>query len=207
MEALQQLLNTRTDIWRGRVQPPTPTVSTGQSALDQRLPGHGWPCGQLIELQPIHVGCGELSITWPLLARQTQRGQPVMLISPPLIPCPQAWAQAGIDLTRLWIVRTQSHSLWTAEHALQSGLCGVVMVWSNSTRLTTTHLRRLQLACEYGHAPCFLIDSDVNRPVTTFSALRLTIAPGPTVTLTHTRRAQPLKSNTLKLTPRTLSAS
>lgn len=205
MEALQQLLDTRTDIWRGRTQPPVSTVSTGQPALDECLPGHGWPCGQLTELQPTHAGCGEMSLIWPLLAQQTQKAQPVLLISPPLIPCPQAWAQAGIDLGHLWIVRSEHHSLWATEQALKSGLCGAVVVWPRTNRLTATCLRRLQLACEHGHAPCFLVDGDLNRPITTSSALRLKIAPGPVVTLMHTRHAQALTPHTLdlRLTART----
>ena len=206
MEALQHLLSTRTDIWRGRAQPPMPTVSTGQHVLDQHLPGHGWPCGQLIELQPVHVGCGELSIIWPMVACQTQQSQPVLLISPPLIPCPQAWKQAGVDLSHLWIVRSQDHSLWAAEHALKSGLCGAVVAWPHPKQLTTTRLRRLQLACEYGRAPCFLIDSDLTRPLTSSSALRLKIAPGPVVTLMHTRHAQASKPRTLDLGLNTLAA-
>ena len=50
--SLEQLLNKRQDIWRGRAaSPSTPRgVPTGFASLDALLPWRGWPPGALIEI-------------------------------------------------------------------------------------------------------------------------------------------------------------
>jgi len=181
MEALNQLLTERSDIWRGAKRPKPQAVSTGQPALDQWLPHHGWPCGQLIAFRPSHIGSGEFSILLPFLAKQTQQELPVLLISPPLIPCPQTLLQAGIDLKHLVVVRSINKQLWATEQALKSGLCGAIVVWPSSRLLSTVAMRRLQLACERGDAPVFLIAYKKVSGLSWPCALDLRIEPGPRI--------------------------
>lgn len=181
MNNLDQLLTTRQDIWRGTRRPQRKSVSTGCPTLDQRLPDQGWPCGQLIELCPNPLGSGELEILLPLIARQTQRTMPVMLITPPWIPCPQTLHNAGVDLEHCLILRGDKHALWATEQALKSGLCGAVIVWLSSQRVTEAAIRRLQLACENGPAPLFIVATQQAHSVLIKHAIKIFIEPGPTV--------------------------
>ncbi len=185
MEALDQLLTERRDIWLGTQRPTHPVISTGETELDRWLPTHGWPCSQLIELLTTPVGSGELQILLPMLAQQTQQAKPVMLISPPLIPCPQALIQAGVDLTHLIVIRSQKNALWAAEKALKSGLCGGLLIWPRTTEMSTVAIRRLQLAGEQGPAPVFLIHGHTQHSMAGRYAIRLKIEPGPKITLLY----------------------
>lgn len=185
MEALDQLLTQRRDIWLGTQRPAHAVISTGKTELDQWLPTHGWPCSQLIELLPTPLGSGELTILLPMLAQQTQHAKPVILISPPLIPCPQALIQAGVDLTHLVVIRSQKNTLWAAEKALKSGLCGTLVIWPKAKEMSAVAIRRLQLAGEQGPAPVFLIHGHTRHPVMGRYAIRLKIEPGPKITLLY----------------------
>ncbi len=180
---LDQLLRQRSDLWRGRKRPRGAVLSSGQARLDEWLPGGGWPCGRLTELLPSALGIGELSLLLPSLAAQTRQGRPLLLIAPPLIPCPQHLDRAGVDLQRLVIVRQAAQALWAAEQGLKSGLCGAVLVWHPRGRVQEKSIRRLQLAAEQGSAPLFVYYLPGQRPPVALASLRLAIQPGPELEL------------------------
>src|SRR6266436_1603564 len=100
----------RPDIWRGDSlsRTGTPTVACGFPELDTELPGGGWPAGALTEILPAHEGIGELRLLGPALAGLSQRGLRLVWIAPPHLPYAPALAAAGIDLTRLIVVRVAS---------------------------------------------------------------------------------------------------
>ena len=179
MKAINQLLSTRNDIWLGKKRPYRIALPTGCNDLDQQLPDHGWPCGQIIELLPTPLGSGELRLLLPLLAHQTQQAKPVMLVSPPWIPCPQAMRQSGLCLEHMVIVNAQSHLFWATEQVLKAGLCGAVILWLNTKDITATRMRRLQLACENGPAPLFVISSSQAHSQFIRSAIKIQVRPGP----------------------------
>ncbi len=178
-DPLGQLLATRRDLWRGR-EPAggTAVVSSGYRHLDRWLPGGGWPCGRIVELVPERLGVGDLHLLLPFLAERTHRGQPVILIAPPLIPCPQALQTAGLDLAHVVVVRRRTHALWAAEQCLKSGLCGALSIWPPE-RMQTRPLRRLQLAAEQGSAPLFIHYRPGQSPPPSLANLRLAIRSGP----------------------------
>ena len=65
--ALDELL-THPYIWRGRHAPrDIATLSSGHPALDEVLPGGGWPRTGLIEILAERRGTGELRLIVPLL--------------------------------------------------------------------------------------------------------------------------------------------
>ncbi len=193
--ALDQLLKERRDIWLGTQRPAEPVLSTGTTELDQWLPTHGWPCSQLIELLPTALGSGELQILLPVLAEQTQQAKPVLLIAPPLIPCPQGLIQAGVDLKHLIIVRSTNNTLWAAEKALKSGLCGTLIIWPNANEMSAVAIRRLQLAGEQGPAPVFLIHRYTHHSAAGRYAIRLKIEPGPKITLVSATNVEPINQD------------
>jgi len=185
--SLDQLLNTRTDLWRGRQGRAIDTVPSGRAALDACLPGGGWPCGKLIDLVPERIGSGEFELLLPVLAALTRNSQPVALVAPPLVPCPQALASAGLDLTRLLVIREPRHAFWSAEQCLKSGLVGALVVWPPAGTKQERPIRRLQLAAERGSAPVFLCHAPGDHPPPSLSMLRLAVRTGGEIEILRNR--------------------
>ena len=61
----------------------TPGVSTSFAVLDAFLPWHGWPTGAMTEIMTDTVGCGELSLLLPAMARLSQEKRPILCIGAP----------------------------------------------------------------------------------------------------------------------------
>ena len=155
---LPHVLSARADIWRGDQTPPAISavndggLSSGFAELDALLPGSGWPRGALTEIILPHEGVGALSLLMPALAKLSRARRWLAWVSPPHIPYAPALAYAGIDLSRVLLVRPKARTdgLWALEQTLRAGTCGAVMAWP-AANLTTTQLRRLQLAAEEGN--------------------------------------------------------
>lgn len=145
--ALDSLLDARR-LWRGQPHARAPSRQpTGFPLLDAALPSGGWPEAALSELLLPLDGIGELTLLWPTLARLTQAGGLVALIAPPYLPFPAAWANAGIKLDRLQLVRADARDVpWATEQCLRSAACAAVLCWPQQADDRT--LRRLQLAAE-----------------------------------------------------------
>ncbi len=180
---VDQLLGSRSDLWRGRRRPDSAVFASGRADLDAWLPGGGWPRGRLIELLPQRPGSGELELLLPLLAERSRQGWPLMLIAPPFVPGPQRLQQAGVRLDRLVVVRAAAQALWAGEQALKSGLCGAIVLWHPRGRVEARAVRRLQLAAGQGSAPLFLCYQPSQQAPPSLAALRLAIRPGPELEL------------------------
>jgi len=179
--SLNKLLSQRPDLWRGRRQPRGRALPSGRADLDRWLPDQGWPSGRLTELMPACLGLGELGLLLPVMAQQTRIARPVILITPPWIPCPQRLARAGVALDQLIVVRDAHHGFWAAEQGLKSGLCGLIMLWPPRGRVSERSVRRLQLAAEKGPAPAFICYRPDQSAPPSLAALRLAIHPGPSL--------------------------
>jgi hypothetical protein len=140
-------------IWRGnqRAQTAEEALPTGFAALDELLPGGGWPRGALTELLIGRQGIGELRLLMPALARLSEADGWLAWVAPPYVPYAAALAAAGIDLKRLVVAKPSSEAdaWWTAEQALRSGACGALLAWLRAA--DERRMRRLQLAAETGH--------------------------------------------------------
>ncbi|GAB4173232.1 MAG: translesion DNA synthesis-associated protein ImuA [Wenzhouxiangellaceae bacterium] len=190
-DALQQLLNHRSDLWRGRTRSVRQAIPTGHAALDALLPDGGWPCGRLIELLPERVGSGELELLLPMLAGQTAGGRYALFACPPLVPCPQRLAAEGVELSRLLVIRSSRFAAWSAEQALKSGLCGAVLFWPEPRAIHERMLRRLQLAAEQRPTMLFVCYPPGSRPPPSIATLRLAIHAGGEVRVLRHRHGQP----------------
>ena len=165
-------------IWRGRSAARTKTLPTGFAALDEGLPGGGWPHAGLIEILPTCFGAGELSLLLPALAAVTRRPQArwCAWVAPPLQPFGPALAERGVALERVLVVnppkkvvkgtstlwpdtRSPPYALrasgggpkavgWTFEQILRSGACDIALAWLRSA--LPRQIRRLHLAAERG---------------------------------------------------------
>src|SRR5687767_5032279 len=138
-------------IWRGSDAAQTKAIATGFSALDECLPGSGWPRSGLVEILIPRLGSGELYLLMPLLAALTNQDTArwCAWIAPPYQPFAPALAARGVALERVLVVRTKE-PLWALEQALGLGACEVVLAWVR--RLSPRDIRRLQLAAERGRA-------------------------------------------------------
>ena len=161
-------------VWRGMdVAQATAATPSGFAELDAELPGRGWPAGCLTEIMPQHEGIGELRLLGPALARLAAQGRWLAWIAPPHLPYAPALAAAGIDLARLFIVRTQKRqdTLWAMEQALRSNACGAVLAWPE--RIRYPELRRLQIAAEGSQALALLFRPPAAANESSPAALRL----------------------------------
>lgn len=139
-------------IWRGnqRAQAAEEALPTGFAALDELLPGGGWPRGALTEVLLARQGIGELRLLMPALARLSEADGWLAWVAPPYVPYAAALAATGIDLKRLLVANppSEADAWWTAEQALRSSACGALLAWLRAA--DERRMRRLQLAAETG---------------------------------------------------------
>jgi len=170
----------RADIWRGDQTPPKTlavndaSLSSGFAELDALLPGGGWPRGALTEIILPQEGIGGLSLLMPALAKLSRARRWLAWVSPPHIPYAPALAYAGIDLSRVLLVRPKARTdgLWALEQTLRAGTCGAVIAWP-AAGLSPRQLRRLQLAAEEGNTWGILFRTRAAEKEASPAALRL----------------------------------
>jgi len=203
-------------IWRGRSAARTRTLPTGFAALDEGLPGGGWPHAGLIEILPACFGAGELSLLLPALAAVTRRPEArwCAWVAPPLEPFAPALAQFGLAVERVLVVQAQksdrsdrserksgaksgaaksgrsegSSALWAFEQTLRSGACDIAMAWLR--RALPRQIRRLHLAAEQGATLGVLFRPKEAARDSSPAALRVAVEPaaaGTRVTLLKSR--------------------
>ncbi len=161
-------------LWRGtQLSHKLDTLSTGHAALDEALPGNGWPTGAVTELVNATTGCGELSLLLPVLAQLSQKNHWVTMIDPPWIPYPSALHGRGLALEKLLLIYTQSRneSLWACEQVIRGIPGGAMLAWPAA--LSFSELRRLQLAAKNTQKTIFLFRDQKAAAATSPAALRL----------------------------------
>lgn len=177
-------------IWRGRSAARSPTVPSGFPALDERLPGGGWPRAGLVEVLIARFGVGELYLLIPALAALTRApaARWCAWISPPFEPFAPALAAHGLALERLLVARA-GPPLWAFEQALGSGACDAALTWVR--RPHARDVRRLQLAAERGRTLGILFRALRAAREASCAALRLAVEPagqgGARITLLKSR--------------------
>jgi cell division inhibitor SulA/protein ImuA len=177
LEALTRLLE-HPAIWRGSGVVRREGIASGFAALDASLPTDGWPREGLIEILSPRLGCGELSLILPLLARLTARkeGRWCAWIAPPHEPYAPALAAQGVAVDRILVVRA-GEPLWSLEQALRLGACDIALAWPD--RVSARHTRRLQLAAERGHALGVLFRGANAARKASLAMLRVLVEPTP----------------------------
>jgi protein ImuA len=134
-----------------RVADERPGIATSFAVLDAFLPWHGWPTGAMTEIMTHVIGCGELSLILPAMARLTQEKRQIICIGAPHELFAPALASAGVDPSRVTqinpIASSKKHkeNLWSTEQILKTGLPGMVVLWS-TIPCASEVLRRLHLA-------------------------------------------------------------
>lgn len=179
MQSLDELLDSGR-VWRGGL-PLAGAVASGHAALDERLPGAGWPGNALIEILSEAWGSGELDLLMPALADLSRGQRWIVWVGAPYPPYAPALHERGVNLSRLMFVHPGEHSagnrLWVVEQALRSGTCAAVLGWAEQA--DERHLRRLQLAAEEAGVCCVLFRPLSCRSQASPAALRLCVTPEP----------------------------
>jgi hypothetical protein len=178
--ALAQLLHNPL-VWRGdQLARLEQTVASGFHDLDRALPGGGWPQTALTELLRDNEGIGELRLLLPALRRLAQAGERIVLIAPPYFPYAPAFAAAGIDPTRMIVVRAEEdrNRWWAAEQVLRARGAGALLFWPAA--LGEQRLRRLQLAAQEGNTPAFLFATTARAAQPSPAPLRIRLSPAGT---------------------------
>ena len=164
-------------IWRGRSAASQPrALPTGFAALDERLPGKGWPRTGLIEVLVSRFGSGELRLLLPALAALTRAAAArwCVWVTPPLMPFAPALAGSGVVLDRVAVVGG-ARSLWAFEQTLRSGACDAVLAWARQPK--PRDIRRLQLAAEPGRTLGVLFRPRRAAREASNAVLRLSVTP------------------------------
>jgi cell division inhibitor SulA/protein ImuA len=194
MGALEELLQ-RHSVWRGgALAQGTSALASGFAALDDELPGGGWPCQALTELLADDIGIGELALVLPAFARLTSAGKRAIWIAPPHVPYAPALAAGGVDLANLLIVQPagRRQALWAAEQALRAGSCHALAAWLPKARYA--ELQRLAVAAQASRAVAFIFRPLAARAETSPAGLRLALEPTGSALAVHfiKRRGAPL---------------
>ena len=176
--SLVDTLTAQGRIWTARHWRETTVAATssGYAELDAMLPGQGWPLGAVTEILYPRLGCGELRLVLPALARLSQQDERWQLwLNAPLAPCVPALQHWGFDTRRLLLASASRpadvcHSL---EKSLQSAGCQAAVVWLE--QLDKALMRRIQLAAEGARVAVFMLRPSRFENQPSVAALRLAI--------------------------------
>lgn len=150
------------------------TRATGIPEIDRLLDG-GLPKGAITVFTG-SSGAGRMTIAAQAAAEETRAGRAVAWVDASGTLYPPALHQAGVDLSRVLMVRgVRERALFAAEQILASGAFGLVVV-SGLDSLSQAALRRVQTSSEGSNASAVLIlESHASASVTN-AALKLKIA-------------------------------
>ncbi|WP_171035280.1 translesion DNA synthesis-associated protein ImuA [Limnobacter alexandrii] len=144
------IANIHPGVWRAHqlASDTSVRIPSGFAALDQQLPGGGWPTRNLIELLLKHHGIGELRFLMPVLRKLSLEQKKLVLIGAPLLPLTPVFEQFGVALNQVHLIQTDKPQdrLWAIEQVLQSDSFGALFMWlpEEKALCNPTVLRRLQ---------------------------------------------------------------
>lgn len=169
------------ELWRaGQLERSGDTLSSGFPALDQHLPGGGWPRGALAELLLATSGVGELRLLVPHVRTLSQNETRwIVWIDPPFVPYAPAFEALGVDVRKILLIHPRNHqqALWALERASRSGTCSMALAWLDERQLTLKDTRRLQLAARRGRTLAYLFRPREAAEGSSMAELRLQVTP------------------------------
>lgn len=188
-DKLEDLLH-HPELWRaGQLGRSPEVVPSGFPALDEHLPGGGWPRGALAELLLPTAGIGELRLLIPLMrALSTGEARWVAWINPPFVPYAPALRAFGVDVHKILLIHPRDHrqALWALERASRGGTCSLALAWLDERQLELKDTRRLQLAARRGRTLTCLFRPVEAAAVNSMAELRLAVTPAEPASLNAT---------------------
>jgi len=191
---LAQLVDAGDTLWRADTlaQQAHGVVASGHALLDAQLPGGGWPLGGLCDILQHPGSHREWQLLAPALAAAQAGGAGatvgavpdtlsawVALIGAPYTPFGPGLAARELDVTRLlWVqADTAAERLWAVEQVLRCSDVAAVLVWLG--QVSTTALRRLQMAAHTHTKLLFALRPASARAAASPAVLRLLLLPDP----------------------------
>jgi hypothetical protein len=169
------------ELWRaGQLERSPEALPSGFPALDEHLPGGGWPRGGLAEFLLATAGVGELRLLVPVIrALSRDEARWVAWINPPFLPYAPALQALGVDVGKILLIHPKTHqqTLWALERASRSGTCSMALAWLDERQLELKDTRRLQLAARRGRTLTCLFRPEQAASVNSMAELRLEVAP------------------------------
>jgi cell division inhibitor SulA/protein ImuA len=193
-------------VWKGSsTRWARAALPTGFAALDNFLPGGGWPLGGLIEVFVERYGIGELTLLIPALKALTRAGPQnnrkwVAWIAPPFVPYAPALKQRGVDVDALLLVQPAASGkdcLWTVEQVIRSGSSSGVLAWLAAADHVA--LRRLQLAAEEQGCWTVLFRPRAARRDRSPAALRIGVEQSAAATRVHIDKCRGARSGVIDI--------
>lgn len=162
-------------------------IPTGFDELDSLLPGNGLPTDGITEVLHDYPGIGEMRLLAKSLARLSHTDSRwILWVSPPFMPYAPALADAGIELSRILLVKpaNRSEMLWVLEKSLASKSCSAVLGWpyagnasGKGFSIREKDIRRLQVASRDGNCLGVLFRPTKAARLSSPAELRLEICP------------------------------
>jgi len=155
-------------------------IKTGFTALDELLPGGGWPAGALTDLLITQAGIGEirfLKAAFQAVLSSEQPSSPIFFVNPPYTPNAICWRNWDLPLDRfIWIRSKQvKDAPWVAEQILRSNHCAALICWLDPIR--SSDLRKLHLLAQASGSLFFLFRPLITQQTPSPAPLRLTLCP------------------------------
>ena len=164
-------------VWRGTSLAAVPVagVATGWPALDQALPGGGWPRRSLTEILLPHTAALEWRLLGSALAQVAAQQQSIVVLGAPCTPHASGLLQQGVAADRLIRIDAASEQdrLWSAEQLIRAncGELGAVLVWLPSAQ--PAQIRRLQISAQQFGGSVFVFRPEAAQHDASAAPLRL----------------------------------
>ena len=148
--------------------------STGLADLDRALGPVGVPHGRITELFG-ESSSGKTSFVYALLAAATRREDITAYIDPDRSLFAPAAHAAGIDLTRLIVVRPREASALrrAVDAIVRSGACAVTVLDGSAEALQAHHYARLAAHAEKNGTSLVVLSRGGCGPLASFASLRI----------------------------------
>ena len=148
-------------------------IPTGSPALDEILPGGGWPKAGLVEITVPDEHTDAISLLLPALVRLSQQGRWLVMVTPPYQPRARLLTAAGMNTSK--VLQVNPHpgrsGLWTVESLMRTGNCSVVMAWPSCA--TELMAKKLKKAATAGKTPAILFRQEGMPACTSIADVRL----------------------------------
>lgn len=141
----------------GAYLPPQHFEPSAISALDDLLPGGGWPLGTLLPVYANNLTQENLPYLFALFRQMTRQQRWLTCVAPPYLPQEMGLHRLGISPRQLLMVypRSETNGIDVFEDALKSRRCGAVFAWPSSLEPAT--VQRLNAAAVAGSSLGVLI--------------------------------------------------
>lgn len=118
-------------VWRAKELgiASTSVVASGWPALDEELPGGGWPCRAVTEVLAPQPSVREWRLLSPTLRQVVAAGGQIVVVGPARHPHLPGLLHEGLDERKLIWIRAEAPSerMWVAEQLIRSNAAGAIV--------------------------------------------------------------------------------